>query len=571
MPDGHVFIAHGDITRLAADAIGYSASSILGRDGSLCSSFEANVPGFADAYPALRRSLAVPVAVGSSYWLPLEGRPAGVAVAVSTGRAGEDVDKPGAAVRAALAEAVKHLREARPTGNLLVALPAFRLGRGGDHGHRLASARAQVRAAHEALAGLPGVDCAFVCYTPALHRIFLEARREVLGPRPDPGQPALEEALRAGGCVLFAGAGLSAGAGLPDWSRLVASLCQELGIAYDRGLDALDVAQWHRERFGDERLAAVLRATFAGKGLPTLAHYLLLALPLRHVITTNYDGLLEQALEALKRRVVPVVRQEDVARTGGAGAVYVTKLHGDAAHPSDIVLSRDDYETFAEKRPAMALLLEALLLNQAFLFVGYSLRDPNFRTIFGRVSRMLRESRLPAFATSFESPGPTADLSRRQWARQRLEVLPIHGADGAEQVRAFLLLLDALSERVTLSAPAPVLAADTPTPPALERLVSLFAKAGAEIDELAERGELDDDDCRFLADALAFLARHGWRPEGRGSPLRGLWLQLAERAQDASLRRRLLTEALDAADSLGEMQAVQERLAKLDEPVNPPA
>src|SRR5262249_21976975 len=156
--------------------------------------------------------------------------------------------------------------------------------------------------------------------------------------------------------------------------------------------DPLDLAQWYREQFGNARLAEVLRATFAQPGLPTLAHYLLLGLPVRHVITTNYDHLIERALTALKRHPVPVVRQEEVAHTGGE-AVYVVKLHGDAHHAEDIVLTRDDYSMFFERRPAMALLLEGLLLNRTFFFVGYGLRDLNFREIFGRIARMLREAK----------------------------------------------------------------------------------------------------------------------------------------------------------------------------------
>ena len=60
-----------------------------------------------------------------------------------------------------------------------------------------------------------------------------------------------------------------------------------------------------------------------------------MSLPVRHVITTNYDDLLERALSALKRHPVVVVKQEDVARIG-EGGTYVVKLHGDAAHPDDI-------------------------------------------------------------------------------------------------------------------------------------------------------------------------------------------------------------------------------------------
>ncbi len=560
---GHLFLAPGDLTHLTADAVAYSSSCYLGRDGDLCSSFEANVPGFATAYAALRSEAERPLNVGDAFWLPLAGAgPRGVVVVVSTG-GGDEPDKPGVAVRNALRCAVQNLRDAGVTRRLLVALPGFRVGRGGDHSRRLHSARAQVRAARQFLDETPGVDAAFVLYTSSLYRIFLEARREISCPLP--AHPALEQSLREGSCVLFAGAGLSSGAGLPTWAGLIERLGRDLGIEDAGRFDALDVAQWYRMQFGNDRLAAVLRETFEGAGAPTLAHYLLLSLPLRHVLTTNYDGLIERTLSALKRHPVPVIRQEDVARTGGDAGVYVTKLHGDATAPDEIVLARDDYDTFLERRPAMALLLEGLMLNQTFFFVGYSLRDPNFRTIFSRIARMLRESRRPAFATSFEPPGPASDHSARQWRAQGLEMIPI---SGEEKNRAFQIFLDGLAERVTLLAPPLILAADTPTPPALEKVFADLTDVGERVEDLASRGGLDEESLRFLADLVTFLSSHGWRPPGR-HPLAHLWRQLAVQAKSPGLKRQLLVAALGASEALSVSRQIRAQLDRLDEGVTP--
>src|SRR5439155_9433890 len=136
----------------------------------------------------------------------------------------------------------------------------------------------------------------------------------------------------AGECVLFVGAGLSRGAGLPDWGELIDRLAADLHVKPPGRFDYLDLAQWHRERFGQEALAAVVRETFhdpARAVRPTLAHYLLLSLPIRLVITTNYDDLLERALAGLKRYPQRVVHQEEVPGTGRGLGVHVVKLHGD--------------------------------------------------------------------------------------------------------------------------------------------------------------------------------------------------------------------------------------------------
>ena len=101
------------------------------------------------------------------------------------------------------------------------------------------------------------------------------------------------DALVAGQCVLFAGAGLSVQAGLPSWNALVDELAGELNLPR-RDDDHLQVAQSYRDRpGGSERLARLIERRFAGNRLSTLSHYLLLLLPIRAIFTTNYDPLLE--------------------------------------------------------------------------------------------------------------------------------------------------------------------------------------------------------------------------------------------------------------------------------------
>src|SRR5262249_60435050 len=141
-----------------------------------------------------------------------------IVVVVSAARGSTSEGKAAIAVRAALTTAVTRLREERgPSERLLIALPAFRVGLGGDRGQRLRSARVQVATALEVLGELENVDAVFVTYTHTLYRIFLEARRQVLGaPAPDAARhPALEDSLLAGARGPFVCAGPSRGAGGP--------------------------------------------------------------------------------------------------------------------------------------------------------------------------------------------------------------------------------------------------------------------------------------------------------------------------------------------------------------------
>ena len=377
-----------------------------------------------------------------------------------------------------------------------------------------------MRAAREALERHPGVDIAVITYTSSIYHIFLEARRQVLqcsqGSPPYPLE--LERAVLDGECVLFVGAGLSRGAGLPDWGQLMERMAAELGLASRDRVDNLDLAQWYRERFTPAGLAEVIRSTFGDPAFaprPTLAHFLLMSLPVRHVITTNYDDLLERALVALKRHPVKVIRESDVARMRLSDAVHVVKLHGDAAEAEGIVLCRDDYDEFFEHRPAMALLLEGLLLNKTFFFVGYGLRDPNFRQVYSRIGRMLRDAQKPAFATSFESAGDAGPYVAGQWREKQLHLVDIPGSAPDERERSLLSFLDELADRVASRSPRLLLAGDVEVPPHLSRIREMLQEVGEELMAVCrglESSSGSGRDVHQLAEVLRFLADHGWRP-----------------------------------------------------------
>jgi hypothetical protein len=582
---GNIFIAHGDITQLAAHAIAYSTSTLLDTSGHLISSFQANIPAFVERYqqeaPKHR-----PCAVGHAFWieLPDGDKPHGVVVVASTGsRKPSQKEQAPLAVENALTHAVEHLRRLYPPGKtnerLLVALPAFRHGQGGIWDQELESARGQIRRAREVLdrPEMKGVDVAFITYTPQIYQTYLEARRREFG-EPPCEVPALEKALCAGECVLFLGAGLSRGSGLPDWSELIKRLAADLGIAQPvEQLDYLDVAQWYVEdkRFGPAKLADMIRTTLGdpeGHARPTLAHYLLMSLPVRFMVTTNYDHLLERALTALRRYPLPIIRQEDVPRTGQREGIYVIKLHGDVGDAENLVLTRDAYDSFFQDRPALALLLEGLLLNETFFFAGYSLRDPNFRQIYARIGGMLREAKRPAFATILYPERGTGEYLKRQWHRKGLDLILFEENPDGPPEHQLLRFLDRLADRVVTQTSHLFLARDVEPQGLSEPLRHL--QQDVLIDKVGERiqaGCLDPacaspEDVRYLAQVLAFLTFQGWRPARTSHVhLSDLWERLAQRCMDnPAERQRLLmialrnTERKDDADRiLGQLRELE--------------
>jgi len=570
---GSLFVVHGDVSQLSADALVYS-TDLYGRPGHLHAAFCLHVPGFQAAYAQALRSKGISsgrrLFAGETLWVPLppdeQNRGRALQGVVVGGVIGRDITLNRKIVTAAIKAAAHHLEPASDGGRLLVAMPGLRMGAAlaqrqeseAGHRERVEAARAQMEAAREAITARDDLDIAFVAYTPDIYHLYEKARREAGGQKPGGEMtvpPPLTQAIRDGECVLFIGSGLSSEAGLAGWQALVGNMAAEMGLAQAAQGSTdyfLDVAQLYRDQAGGrEGLAALIRVEFGGaRAKPTLAHYLLMGLGVRHVITTNYDTLLERTLTALRRDPIAVVKEEDVARTGETGAHFVVKFHGDAERSdSKIVLSRADYEDFFHERPAMTALLEGLLLNQTFLFIGYSLSDPNFRQIYGRVARILKTSKRMAYAVQFDAD--TSELTRAAWKNRQLELIDVPGK-APEQAQHLLRFLDALAAAV---ADEPKLFSGART-----GLRDALAALGAEVGAAASRDDLSAEEVRALASLLAFLTRHGWRPSVQHSAWK-TWQQLANQCKDDPARKRMmLREALKHTEGLKDAEMVREEL-----------
>lgn len=333
----------------------------------------------------------------------------------------------------------------------------------------------------------------------------------------------------------------------------------------------LDLAQWYRDSDLEKQspLDHSIRQAFdcARAGvLPTLNHFLLMSMPVRMVVTTNYDHLLERALRALRRYPITVVEDAEVPQTGRLDGVSVVKFHGDALRGQNIVLSRDDYDSFFQRRPAMAALLEGLLLNQTFFFVGYSLRDPDFRQIHHRVATMLMDAKRPAYATTFDVESPHLV---KQWQRKCLMLLPVPGVDAAEKSRRLTRFLDSLAESVAgeqrLFLAPDTHPEDAPANPAVSRMRRKLQELGLIVEEIASaegsQAQLTAAETHQVEWVLRFMTEHGWRPDA--TSLSRVWTALAGRTTDPEERQRQLVTALVHTESLREARSILQRLDTL--------
>ncbi len=218
----------------------------------------------------------------------------------------------------------------------------------------------------------------------------------------------LVDAVLAGRCVAFVGAGFSATV-VPTWERLLELVAEQEDVSEaDRAsmrelfvaggqLANEAAAQFLVERMGADRFQARLIELVARPGdsvrQERRVHHLL-GVPFRGVLTTNFDGVLEGVVPG-REAYRQILRPE-----GGSGwyqerywhgkGPSVVKLHGDAlSDPESIVLTRRDYRARLYGESAYATFLRAVFASNTMLFLGCSFNDPYLNELRSEILALL--------------------------------------------------------------------------------------------------------------------------------------------------------------------------------------
>lgn len=293
-----------------------------------------------------------------------------------------------------------HLRERdRP----LLAIPLVGTGAGGA-AYRAGDMASALLPALQQKATECGVDIALVLIHASKYAATVRVRERTLGTNPchwpvrlsSQETRALDNVVqwaRQGQLVLFIGAGVSIGAGLPSWDGLLTQLAINEGILSNddiefrtrfhklNPLDRARVIEMELLR-RDDNIANALHRILREHKNPSLAHCLLAMLPCTEAVTTNYDNLFEIACEG-NGRPVAALPWEAVSEH----ARWVLKLHGSLEHPEDLVFTRSDYLRYDERRAALKGIVQAMLMTRRMLFVGFSMNDDNFHRIIDDVRK----------------------------------------------------------------------------------------------------------------------------------------------------------------------------------------
>ncbi len=218
----------------------------------------------------------------------------------------------------------------------------------------------------------------------------------------------IQEAREKNKLVIFAGAGISVDSGAPLWWETGAAILQSLGLLENTNAEAPLIGQWlfneRGEKEYNDKLREVLR--YHKNLQPNPIHRQLLRLRPRHLITTNYDDLLERALDEQRQRVTgfpyTVIRRDDDLPYAVTDE-YILKMHGDWDE-MNFVFKEDDYLNYSSNFPLIESFVKGIFSSHLVLFVGFSFSDPNLKQIVNWVKEILGKNFQPAYLFQVKPP-----------------------------------------------------------------------------------------------------------------------------------------------------------------------
>jgi hypothetical protein len=175
--------------------------------------------------------------------------------------------------------------------------------------------------------------------------------------------------------VIFVGSGVSYDSSLPSWGQLIDAMKNSLE---EESTNYLKIAEKYYQAYGRNTFYTRISEFFPAGSEPNALHSLLLKLRPRHIVTTNWDNLLEK--EILRQGCLYFTVVTDDMLASSPSSQLLIKMHGDLDH-RNIVIRESDYASYADSRPLIENYVKSLFSANVVFFIGYSLSDYNLDQI----------------------------------------------------------------------------------------------------------------------------------------------------------------------------------------------
>lgn len=224
---------------------------------------------------------------------------------------------------------------------------------------------------------------------------------------------------------IFAGSGISVDSGLPAWDGFIdkyIEICQILNSCLPDDLKFDSIIDDAKDNYKDKNLIDTVTALkekikhckdhgvnvdFCNDILNQLFysakcntyHEMIVSTAYNHIITTNYDSLLEDAAKKLGyykllTNSYSYVDYQAISASIYSGDTAIIHAHGKIADIKldQFVLTKQDYLNIMKHNPGFRYIINTIFITNSVLFVGYGGSDPHFEDIIDDLNATLNWS-----------------------------------------------------------------------------------------------------------------------------------------------------------------------------------
>lgn len=202
--------------------------------------------------------------------------------------------------------------------------------------------------------------------------------------------------------VIFAGAGISKDSGIPLWKDIKNEMLSVLGSPeIFENTDPTVIAQYLYKARGQTEYNQKIRELlgFYKNLQPNAIHKAIVNLRPKHIITTNFDNLLENALPPSSSYYI-IRRDQDFPYAHSDR--FLIKMHGDW-QIMNFVFKEEDYLSYSRDWPLTEGFVRGVFASHIVLFVGFSFEDRNLKQILDWVKDILKNDLQPAYLFSTDN------------------------------------------------------------------------------------------------------------------------------------------------------------------------
>ena len=244
--------------------------------------------------------------------------------------------------------------------------------------------------------------------------------------------------------VIFTGAGISVDAGVPGWDVLIEEMKSEIEIPKNEQ-DYLRIAQMYFNDRHQKEFIDKVRSVLKHKKIKyNEIHEEIFQLNPEHILTTNFEDLLEQVI---KKRSLPFsVVTKDKEFPYALNTNLLVKVHGDL-DDTNIVLKEDDFIDFSLNHPLIEAFIKSVFASKIVLFVGYGFSDIDLKMIIQNVRNILGQDFQNAYLLSVDEK---LHPSQKEYLKKKgINVVSYFDAiknDGTNYITEYLKGNNALNE-----------------------------------------------------------------------------------------------------------------------------